>query len=78
MALTMLAGYLGLVAGVAVLEAVSRYLETLKGAPLSGPEIDIDAALIAVVVLAVAGAVASIVPARHAARVAPVEALRAD
>ena len=65
-------------AGVAVLEAVSRYLETLEGAPLSGPEVDLNAALVAVVVLGVAGAVASIVPARHAARVAPVEALRAD
>lgn len=78
MALTTLAGYLGLVAGVAVLEAVSSYLETMEGAPLSGPEVDLNAALVAVVVLAVAGAVASIVPARQAAKVAPVEALRAE
>jgi putative ABC transport system permease protein len=78
MVLTLLAGYLGLVAGVGVLEAVSRYLETLEGAPLSGPEVDLKAALVAVGVLAVAGAIASIVPARHAAGVAPVEALRAE
>jgi putative ABC transport system permease protein len=78
MALTTLAGYLGLVVGVAVLRAVSQYLDTLEGAPISGPEIDLNAALVAVGVLAVAGAIASIVPARHAARVAPVEALRAE
>jgi putative ABC transport system permease protein len=78
MVLTLLAGYLGLVAGVGVLEAISRYLATLEGAPLSAPEVDLNAALVAVGVLAVAGAVASIVPARHAAGVAPVEALRAE
>jgi putative ABC transport system permease protein len=78
MALTTLAGYLGLVAGVAALEAISNYLETLEGAPLSRPEIDINAALVAVGVLAAVGAIASIVPARHAARIAPVEALRAE
>jgi len=78
MALTSLAGYLGLVGGVAALEAISSYLETLEGAPLSRPEVDITAALIAVGVLMAAGAVASIVPARHAAGIAPVEALRAD
>jgi putative ABC transport system permease protein len=78
MVLTLLAGYLGLVAGVGVLEAVSRYLRTLEGAPISAPEVDLNAALVAVGVLAVAGAVASVVPARHAAGVAPVEALRAE
>jgi putative ABC transport system permease protein len=78
MALTTLAGYLGLVVGVAVLRAVSQYLDTLEGAPISGPEVDLNAALVAIGVLAMAGAIASIVPATHAARVAPVEALRAE
>jgi putative ABC transport system permease protein len=78
MALTTLAGYLGLVAGVGVLRAVSNYLDTLEGAPISGPAVDLNAALVAVGVLAVAGAISSVVPARQAARVAPVEALRAE
>jgi len=78
MALTILAGYAGLMAGVGVLEAASRYLDTLPGAPLSKPEVDLNAALVAAGVLVVAGAVAGIVPARHAARVPPVEALRAE
>jgi putative ABC transport system permease protein len=78
MALTILAGYAGLMAGVGVLEAASRYLESLPGAPLSKPEVDLNAALVAAGVLIIAGAVAGIVPARHAARVPPVEALRAE
>jgi ABC-type antimicrobial peptide transport system permease subunit len=63
---------------VLVLEATSRYLETLENAPISKPEIDLNAALISGAVLIVAGAIAGIVPARHAASVPPVEALRAE
>jgi putative ABC transport system permease protein len=77
-ALTALSGYAGLVAGVGALELLGSFLEKLEGAPLSRPEADLQSALIAAVVLVVAGAVAGIVPARHAARVAPVEALRAE
>jgi len=76
--LTTLAGYAGLVAGVLVLEATSRYLDTLENAPISRPEIDLNAALVSGAVLIVAGAIAGIVPARHAASVPPVEALRAE
>jgi putative ABC transport system permease protein len=78
MALTSLAGYTGLVAGVAALEGISRLVEHLDGAPLRSPEVDFPAAVAAALVLVVAGAVAGIVPARHAARVPPVEALRAE
>jgi putative ABC transport system permease protein len=78
MALTTLAGYTGLVAGVAALEGIARLVTHLDGAPLRSPEVDFPAALVAAVVLIVAGAVAGIVPARHAARVPPVEALRAE
>jgi putative ABC transport system permease protein len=78
MALTTLAGYLGLVAGVAALEGIARLVEHLDGAPLRSPEVDFKAALVAACVLVLAGAVAGIVPARHAARVPPVEALRAE
>lgn len=78
MLLTTLAGYSGVVAGVFGLEAVGRALSHVPNAPLSQPEINLEVALIAVLVLIVAGFVAGIVPARHAARVHPVEALRAE
>ncbi len=76
--LTSLAGYSGVVAGVFGLEAIGRAVSRLPNAPLSQPEISLRVALVAVLVLIVAGVVAGIVPARHAARVHPVEALRAE
>ena len=76
--LTSLAGYLGVVAGVLGLELAGRAVRNLPNAPLSQPEISLQVALVAVLVLIVAGFVAGIVPARHAARVHPVEALRAE
>lgn len=76
--LTTLAGYCGVVAGVVGLELVGRAVSGIPNAPLSQPEISLKVALVAVLVLIVAGVVAGIVPARQAARVHPVEALRAE
>lgn len=77
-ALTSLAGYLGLVAGVGVLELISRAVADLESAPIHAPEVDWVVAVSATAVLVVAGALAGIVPARHAASIRPVEALRAE
>lgn len=76
--LTSLAGYLGLVAAVAALEGFSRFLATLPEAPVTRPDVDLKAALLAQCLLIAAGLIAAIMPARHAARVHPVEALRAE
>ncbi|HVY32650.1 MAG TPA: ABC transporter permease [Polyangiaceae bacterium] len=76
--LTLIAGYLGLVAAVGALEAFARVLEKLPTAPVSRPEVDFKAALVAQCLLIAVGLIAAIMPARHAARVHPVEALRAE
>jgi putative ABC transport system permease protein len=76
--LTSLSGYLGLVAGVFALEAVGKVLAKLENAPLSQPEIDVRVALLAMLILVVSGTLAGVVPARHAARISPVEALRTE
>jgi putative ABC transport system permease protein len=77
-ALTALSGYAGLVAGIAVLELVGTAVAKLEDAPLTRPHVSLEAALLAAGVLIVAGLVAGIVPARHAAAIHPVEALRAE
>jgi putative ABC transport system permease protein len=76
--LTSLSGYLGLVAGVAALEGLAKVIERLPNAPLNQPEIDLKVALGAMLVLVLSGTLAGVVPARHAARISPVEALRTE
>ena len=72
--ITAFAGYLGLIAGVGLLELFSKYV------PASGyfanPEVNINVALGATAILIFAGALAGFVPARKASSVKPVVALR--
>jgi putative ABC transport system permease protein len=75
--LTLLAGYLGVCAGVLVLELASRWASGKSG-PLGAPSIDLSAALLAMLLIGAAGILAGLAPARHAARIHPVEALRAE
>jgi putative ABC transport system permease protein len=71
---TSLAGYVGLVAGVGVLELLSF---SLRDTPtFRNPAVDLTTALFAIGLLVVAGALAGFLPARRAAQVRPVVALR--
>ncbi len=72
--LTAVAGYLGLVAGVGALELAAWLLP--KGDFFSNPSVDLRVGLAATAVLVVSGALAGFIPARSAARVSPVVALR--
>jgi len=76
--LTTLSGASGVVAGVLALEALGNAVSHLHNAPLSQPEVGLPVALTAALVLVVTGVAAGLVPARLAARVQPVEALRAE
>lgn len=72
--ITAFAGYIGLVLGVGLLELVSKFLPASDY--FANPEINMNVALIATALLVVSGAIAGYVPARKAASVKPVIALR--
>lgn len=77
---TSVAGYGGLVLGVGLVELMAYGLEA-TGANLTffkQPEVDFQAAVTAVVLLVGVGALAGLVPALKAARILPIEAMRAE
>jgi putative ABC transport system permease protein len=75
--LTIVSGYLGLVAGVAILELIGGMS---KGSDFSdffaNPEVNFTIALIANGILVTAGALAGFFPARAAAKINPIVAMR--
>ena len=72
---TSVAGYCGLLAGVGVIELAAH---SLKDVPyMRQPDVDLSVALTAAAVLVFCGALAGFFPARHAATISPIEALRA-
>ena len=73
---TSLAGYAGLCAGALVVEAVNRYVP--ENDYFREPQVDFRAALWAVGILVLAGALAGVIPALRAARVHPVVAMRGE
>ncbi|MBL0096757.1 MAG: ABC transporter permease [Bacteroidetes bacterium] len=76
--LTTIAGYIGLVLSVALMEGVAAAIPEGEGGMFSNPTIDLNAALTALTILIVAGALAGLIPARKAVKIPPVEALRYD
>lgn len=77
---TLVAGYVGLVLSVGLLEFYN-FAANNAGVQLpyfSQPEVDIQVAIIALFILVGVGAMAGLAPAWHAARISPIEAMRAD
>ncbi len=76
--LTALAGYIGLVFGVGIIEAVNYFL-TQSGAAtgmFSNPTVDFGVAIKALLILIISGALAGFIPARRAVSIKPIDALR--
>ncbi len=77
--LTSIAGYLGLVAGIGALEIWTWAIPKLgPDVPFGPPDVGLGTAAFAGVVIVVFGAIAGFIPAWHAAKIQPVEALRAE
>lgn len=77
---TSIAGYAGLVMGVGLIELISFGLNSV-GAQLpffKNPEINFQVAITAIILLIVVGALAGLVPALRAAKIMPIEAMRAE
>ncbi|MDX2303708.1 MAG: ABC transporter permease [Microscillaceae bacterium] len=81
--ITALSGYFGLLVAAGVLELMRWAIDQAEASGgrvefFYRPEVNVEVALAAIVVLVVAGALAGLMPALKAARVKPIEALRAD
>lgn len=76
--LTSLAGILGLSAGVWLVELINKSLANGGGDMFKNPEVDIQVASIALIVLIISGAFAGLLPASRAVSVKPIDALRQE
>lgn len=76
--LTSVAGFMGLSAGVALLEGISSLLDANPSSEMmfKSPQVDIRIAVIALAVLIFCGILAGMIPARKAVSIKPVEALK--
>lgn len=77
---TGVAGYMGLVLGIAILEGISAALTKFNiSLPyFQQPDIDMSVALSALLLLVLAGVLAGLMPALRAARIMPIEAMKAE
>lgn len=73
--ITTIAGYVGLIIGVFILNSLG---DTLKDYFITDPYINMNTAIMATFILIFAGAVAGYVPAKKAAKIKPIVALRDD
>jgi len=76
--LTSISGYIGLVVGVGILETINYLLNKFNAnsGMFSHPEVDFEKAVMALVILVVAGALAGFIPANRAVSIKPIDALR--
>jgi putative ABC transport system permease protein len=74
--LTSLAGCLGILAGVAVIEQIAS--QPIESDMFAAPTVGFTATVLATCILVLSGAIAGFLPAMHAAGIDPVEALRAE
>ncbi|MDD3743697.1 MAG: ABC transporter permease [Lentimicrobiaceae bacterium] len=76
--LTLMAGYTGLVAGVAVLEMVNKLMagSASDSNMFKNPDIDFNIAVTALFILIISGMAAGLIPAHKAVGIKPIDALR--
>lgn len=76
--LTAIAGYIGMVVSIILLEVVNKVIPVDENSMFLNPGVDVSVAFTALAILIIAGALAGLIPAKKAIAISPVEALRAD
>ena len=76
--LTLVAGLVGVSAGVGLIALGDVVLANANDLPFGPPNVGLSTVMMAVLILVVAGVLAGIMPASHAASIKPIEALRAE
>lgn len=81
--ITTIAGYIGLVFGILLLEGFNKALEMAAASGnndifIKNPEISLSVAIACLTVLIISGAIAGYIPARKAVQIKPIDALRAE
>ncbi|MGF1638532.1 MAG: ABC transporter permease, partial [Cyclobacteriaceae bacterium] len=76
--ITLLAGYIGLIAGIGSIEVINYTMEKFEINPefFKKPDVDLITAIGATLLLVVSGSLAGYFPARKAAKIQPIVALR--
>lgn len=78
--LTSVSGFIGLISGVFVIDRMGRFMDSFgaKNEYFANPEVDLFVAITALIILIFAGTIAGLIPAIHAAKINPIDALRAE
>ena len=76
--LTSIAGFVGLSAGVWLVELINHLLVNGEGKMFRNPEVDIKVASIALIILVISGAIAGLLPASRAVSIKPIDAIRQE
>lgn len=72
--ITSFSGYIGMVLGVGIIELANKFMPPSEF--FMNPEVDFQVAISATIILVAAGTLAGLIPARKAASIRPIEALR--
>lgn len=76
--LTLVGGYIALVSGLGLLELIATIMPVNGDMPFAAPTVNTAVPIAALGILVIGGALAGILPARKAAAVSPIEAIRVD
>jgi putative ABC transport system permease protein len=72
------AGIGGLITGVFTVEGINKMMQGNESEMFANPEVNLQVAIYAILVLIISGALAGLLPAMRAVKVKPIEALRTE